>query len=178
MVIDLRHINKASSRIGMPFSSSADIFRELPAKATCLLVLDLLQSFFQLRVDPADQHLLAFICPAGKFRLKRCPMGQCNSQDSLQVHSRCLLIGLEHCLKIFDNILLYANDLTDLYRKGSRLLWNAVAKNWKFSLPKIQCSTKLEYCGYMLQVSPTGTVSTFPSTNCITDLIEIGRAHV
>ena len=51
-------------------------------------------------------------------------------------------------------------------------MWNAIAKNWRYSLSKIQCSNRFEYCGYQLQASPTGTVSTLPSTNCITDLIE------
>ena len=54
MVVDLRHVNQAAPRC-------AEIFRGLPSKATCLLVLDLLQSFFQLRVTPEDKHLLVYL---------------------------------------------------------------------------------------------------------------------
>ena len=99
-----------------------------------------------MHVDERDQHLLSFIVPNCKFVMKRAAMGEKNSGEALNSHSRCLLVGLEKHLKIFDNVPIHRMSINKLYEAGNRLLWNATRSNWKFSLSKAKCSANLTYC--------------------------------
>ena len=94
MVVDFRAINQNTYRVGIPFNSATDIWRQIPDEAAAFLSLDLVSSFFQLCVDKRDQHYLTFIVPDGKFYMKRAAIGEKNSGDTLNVHTRCLLVGL------------------------------------------------------------------------------------
>ena len=53
--------------MGIPFNSATDIWRQIPDEAAAFLSLNLISSFFQIRVDERDQHLLSFITPDGKY---------------------------------------------------------------------------------------------------------------
>ena len=118
MVFDFRHLSSWSTRVGYPFSSSESVLRSIPSKAKVFLSLDLLQSYFQLKVHQDDWELLVFILPSGKFIVCRAPMDHHGSGDDLNIASRCLLIGLEQAIKIMDDVLLAACSLKEAYLIG------------------------------------------------------------
>ena len=135
------------------------------------LLLHLQCSFFQLRVKQEYQKLLAFIVPCAKFILKRAAMGEKNSGDALNIHSRVLLIGLSSSWKIFNDILLNILSITNLYNSGSRLLWKTVSSNWKFSHYKADCGSTVTFCGYQLTATPENEVLINPSEDNLDALL-------
>ena len=56
LVVDFRGVNMGTDRVGIPFNSATQIWRQIPDQAAAFLSLDLVSSFFQIRVDERDQH--------------------------------------------------------------------------------------------------------------------------
>ena len=54
LVVDFRDINQGTFRMGIPFNSATDIWRQIPDEAAAFLSLDLVSSFFQIHVDERD----------------------------------------------------------------------------------------------------------------------------
>ena len=97
-------------------------------------------------------------------------MGDLNSGNNLNIHSRLLLLGLEGSLKIIDDFCLHGTTLDHLWTWASRLLHNACRMNWKFNPDKAQCASAMEFCGYTMKAAADLTVSILPSPNSIADL--------
>ena len=75
LVINFQGLNSQGTRIGYPFSSVQDIHAQIQNNMLFFIVLDLLNSYFQLRIAEESQPLLAFVCPFGKFVMCRVPQG-------------------------------------------------------------------------------------------------------
>merc|ERR1712106_239841 len=96
-------LNSKGKRIGYPFNSVQDIHAKIKNETLFFIVMDLINSYFQLRISKESQPLLAFICPYGKFIMQRVPQGWVSSGDHLNIETRILLQGLERSAKIVDD---------------------------------------------------------------------------
>nr|GEV24662.1 reverse transcriptase domain-containing protein [Tanacetum cinerariifolium] len=79
-----------------------------------LLILEaLLNSYFQIPVDPKDQEKTKFTCPYGTFAYKRMPFGLCNAPGTFQ---QCMMAifhdMIEQTMEVFmDDFLVFAFEL-------------------------------------------------------------------
>ena len=117
LVINFQGLNSRGTRIGYPFSSVQDVHAQIKNGTLFFIVMDLINSYFQLRIAEASQPLLAFICPFGKFVMTRVPQGWIASGDHLNIQTRILLQGLERCAKIVDNTILMPRTAVEAYQR-------------------------------------------------------------
>ena len=73
LVINFQGLNSQGTQIGYPFSSVQEIHSQVKNDTTFFIVLDLINSYFQLRIAKESQHLLRFVSSIGKFVMCRVP---------------------------------------------------------------------------------------------------------
>ena len=114
MCVDYRALNKSTVRDRFPLPLIEDLLNKL-AGATIFSKIDLKSGFWQMRVDPADEHKTAFVTPLGSFQFKVLPMGLSNAPSSFQ---RLMQHVLKDFLDIFvavylDDIVIYSKSVED-----------------------------------------------------------------
>ena len=92
-------------RIGLPFPSSEAIRKSILPDSKCYFTLDCFQGYHQIPIREADQDLLAFITPFGKFKYKRLPMGYSDSSDQFLMATDPIVAGVDRVDKSIDDVL-------------------------------------------------------------------------
>ena len=137
------------------------------------IVLDLINSYFQLRIAEESQPLLAFVCPFGKFVMRRVPQGWLAAGDHLNIETRIILQEIDRCAKIIDDTLLMPRTANEAYLMGSKICINAISRNFKFSQTKFKVAPVVQFAGLLLKAQPTGTVLIGPDPSRISDLLDL-----
>ena len=138
LVINFQGLNSQGTRIGYPFSSVQDIHSKIQNNTLFFIVMDLINSYFQLRIAEESQPLLAFVCPFGKYVMRRVPQGWLAAGDHLNIETRIILQGIDRCAKIIDDTLLMPRTANEAYLMGSKICINAISRNFKFSQTKFR----------------------------------------
>jgi len=75
--------------------------------------LDLRAGYWQVSVDPKDQHKTAFVTPSGLWEFERMPFGVSNGCATFQRAIEIVLSGLayETCLCYFDDVIIPSSNL-------------------------------------------------------------------
>ena len=127
MVINFKGLNSQGTRIGYPFSSVQEIHSQVKNDTKFFIVLDLINSYFQLCIAEESQHLLSFICPFGKFVMCPIPQGWLCAGDHLNIETHVILNGIDRAAKIIDDTLLMPRTANEAYVMGSKICVNAIS---------------------------------------------------
>ena len=170
LVVNFTGLNSCGDKIGYPFSSVQDIHAEIKEGTLLFICLDLINSFFQLRIHEDSQHLLCFVCPYGKFIMTRVPQGWISSMDHLNINTRVLLAGVDCSCKIVDDSLLMPKSASEAYFMAAKVLLAAISKNFRFSSEKIIIFPSVIFAGLALETFPNGEVSILPDPKRVENL--------
>ena len=121
LVTDYTKLNKFVHRPIHPFPSTHDIMQSIPHGQKLFAKLDAVHGYFQLALDEESSFLTTFLLPQGRFRYLRAPMGLNASSDEWCRHSDVAVEGLEWCMKIVDDIIIWATTpdvVTHQHRAG------------------------------------------------------------
>ena len=127
LVINFQGLNSQGTRIGYPFSSVQEIHSQVKNDTMFFIVLDLINSYFQLRIAKESQHLLSFVCPFGKFVMCCVPQGWVCAGNHLNIETCVILHGIDRAAKIIDDTLLMPRTANEAYLMGSKICINAIS---------------------------------------------------
>jgi len=83
MVLDFRTLNDKTISDAYPLLNIVDISNQL-GEARYFSVCDLASGFYQIKMDPADNHKTAFTIPFGHYEFDRMPFGLKNTSATFQ----------------------------------------------------------------------------------------------
>ena len=110
--IDYRKLNAVTKKDAHPLPRVDDLLDAL--QGSCMFrTLDLRSGYWQVSVDPQDQHKTAFVIPSGLWEFERMPFGVSNGCATFQRAIEIVLSGLtyETCLCYFDDVIVPSSDL-------------------------------------------------------------------
>ena len=122
LVINFKGLNAVGSRIWYPFLSAEEIHHKVHNGTAIFVALDLVNSYFQIRVKEECIPLLTFILQQCKFSMTTCDQGHHDVMDQLNVKTCQFLAGVDQAKKIIDDLLLMPRSLTDAYRDRALVL--------------------------------------------------------
>lgn len=177
LVTDFVHLNKFIQRPVHPFPAVKEILQAIPSTARVFAKLDAVQGYFQIALDKESSEYTTFILPSGRYKYLRAPMGLSPSNDEWCRSSDWLIEGLRWCKKIVDDILIWADDYPQLYRRLRTVLKRCREFNVTISLKKMEISNKLHFAGYVVfdgGIKPDpekiAAISDFPTPRSTTDV--------
>ena len=110
--IDYRKLNAVTKKDAHPLPRVDDLLDAL--QGSCMFsTLDLRSGYWQVSVDPQDQHKTAFVTPSGLWEFERMPFGVSNGCATFQRAIEIVLSGLtyETCLCYFDDVIVPSSNL-------------------------------------------------------------------
>lgn len=110
--IDYRKLNAVTQRDAHPLPRVDDLLDAL--QGSCMFsTLDLRSGYWQVSMDPSDQHKTAFVTPSGLWEFTRMPFGVSNGCATFQRAIEIVLSGLtyETCLCYFDDVIVPSSNL-------------------------------------------------------------------
>ena len=116
-------------------------------------VVDSTSSFFNHKLDQESSKLMTFKIPYGYYRYLRMPMGASLSSDIYQYNIDGHLEGIDHCVAIIDDIIIYGsdNDGTDHDKTVRNVMKKAQEVGMHFNPTKCQLrNTEVKFFGMML----------------------------
>ena len=139
LCLDPTHLNKWIIR---PHHSSKlvdDVLHKLNG-AKFFSVMDSTSSFFNHKLDEESSKLTTFGTPFGHYRYLRMPMGASLSSDIYQFKVDSHLEGIENCVAIADDIIIYGfkEDGSDHDRTVRKVLEKAKSVGMRFNPSKCQ----------------------------------------
>ena len=148
--------------------SCAEIIRRIPRKARFFCTIDAINGYFQIKLSSKSSKLTTFLLPWGKFRHCRCPQGCASSGDEWNIRSDAIIQGLLWCIKIIDDILIWAETLEELMERIRIVLNRCKELKITMSREKLHIGRKVKFAGYM--VSSTGFEPAPDQVKAIADL--------
>ena len=110
ITVDLSNLNRQVRRPTHPSPTPYDAVRRVDSSAKYFTTADALCGYWQMELAEEDQHLTTFITPYGRFRHCRGPMGFAATGDAFCLRGDRALQGIQQCVKVVDDILLYDED--------------------------------------------------------------------
>ena len=98
--------------------------------------LDAVHGYFQLALDEESSYLTTFLLPQGRFRYLRAPMGLNASSGEWCRHSDVAVEGLDWCMKIVDDIIIWATTNEEMCSRINTVLERCKAHNITISRKK------------------------------------------
>ena len=111
ITVDLIKLNSQVSRPTHPLPTPFTAVRSVDPKTKFFTTADVLCGYWQMELAEEDQPLTIFITSYGCFQHRRGPMGFAATGDAFCLRSDMVLQGLQNCIKVVDDILLYNEDL-------------------------------------------------------------------
>ena len=105
---------------------------------------------FQLALDEESSFLTTFLLPQGRFRYLRAPMGLNASSDEWCRHSDVAVEGLEWCMKIVDNIIIWATTPDEMWSRINIVLDRCKNHNITISRKKLEIGEEIEFAGHVI----------------------------
>ena len=150
LVTDFSHINKFIQRNVTPFASASDCIQMIPAGTRVFCSCDCLSGYFQIPLSEKASYLTTFLLPNGKFRYLSAPMGLSNSSDEFLSASDKAIAHLDFCIKLVDDILVYAKDEDELMDRVRQLMLALRAANITLSKKKLKISSSVKFAGSLI----------------------------
>lgn len=175
---DLSKLNAQVARPAHPSPTPFQAIRSISPQAKFFTTIDALCGYWQIPLAEEDQHLTTFITPYGRYRYRRGPMGFAATGDAFCLWGDKALQGIQNCIKVVDDILLWDEDyLTHLQRVDKVL---SRCKQFGITLNSdkfVLAAPEVSFCGYRLSkdgiAADPGKVSAiadFPTPANITDV--------
>ena len=141
LLCDLRLLNASIIQDRYMFASIEDLLRKLgeiqDGEETFYAVLDLKNSFFQIRLDEESKKLVGFsLGPGRSYRFARCPQGLSSSPTSLARLQERVFGSLDFVLRYADDFLVYGKSVEQLIDRLRQVFELAGKDNIRFALDK------------------------------------------
>nr|GEV48378.1 reverse transcriptase domain-containing protein [Tanacetum cinerariifolium] len=129
---------KATQKDHFPFPFMDQMLERL-AGNEYYCFLDGFSGYFQIPIDPRDQHKTTFTCPYGTFAYRRMPFGLCNAPGTFQ---RCMLAifhdMVEKTMEVFmDDFSVFGNSFENCLSRLDKMLQRCedtnLSLNWEKS---------------------------------------------
>ena len=79
--------------------------------------------YHSVPVAESDIHFLQFITPWGRYRYKKALKAYISSGNIYNYKTKQILVDMKNHLKIVDDLLIYATDIGDMYRRTVDLIY-------------------------------------------------------
>ena len=178
ITVDLTKLNSQVSRPTHPSPTPFAAIRSVDPKARYFTTADALCGYWQLHLAEEDQRLTTFITPYGRFQHCRGPMGFAAIGDAYCLRGDMALQGLQNCVKVVDDILMYDEDYPTHLRRIYDMLARCRANGITLNREKfVVAAPRVNFCGY--QLSDEGisadpekvtAIRDFPTPTNLTDL--------
>ena len=148
--IDPKFLNKALLRETHPIKTIEDVVTRVEG-SNYFTKLDANMGFFQIQLDYESQLLTTFGTPWGRYRYKRLPMGITSAPEIYQRKIEEVFENIENLANIYDDVLLYTNDLEKQCNVLQQTLEVARENNLTFRLSKCRfAQPEVDYTGFIL----------------------------
>ena len=127
-----------------------EILNSIEAGSKVFCVMDCVKGYFQVELDEESSRLTTMLLPWGRYRHKREPMGLSCSSDELCARSDKALEGIGGCLKLVDDILVFAPDIEMLQVRIKRVLQRCRDHGIMISQKKLRYGTSVEFAGHLV----------------------------
>lgn len=151
--IDPTDVNKNVLRRHYPLQTLEEIAAKI-AGATVFTKLDCKKGFWQIKLSERTQKYLTFATPWGRYSCIKLPFGLCSAPEIFQQIMTKLLTGIEKAEASMDDILIYANDKTDLNKTTEAVIRRI--NDAGLTLNKDKCvfgAEKIKFLGHVLSAS-------------------------
>lgn len=178
ITVDLTKLNSQISRPAHPAPTPFAAVRRVTPSARYFTTADALCGYWQLELDKKDRHLTTFITPFGRFKHCRGPMGFAATGDAYCLRGDTALQGMENCVKVVDDILLFDDNLPTHFQRIHQMLMRCREHGITLNKDKLAVAEpRVRFCGY--HISATGisagedrvsAIRDFPTPANLTDL--------
>ncbi|ROT75198.1 putative uncharacterized protein K02A2.6-like [Penaeus vannamei] len=149
ITVDLSHLNSQVSRPTHPSPTPFDAVRVTPS--WYFTKADALCGYWQLELAEEDQHLTTFITPYGRYKHRRGPMGFSVTGDAYCHRGDIALQGMQRCVKVVDDILLYDDDFKTHIQQVDQMLRRCRKNGITLNRDKfVIAAPSVSFCGYTI----------------------------
>jgi hypothetical protein len=159
--VDYRHLNAITIKNKYPMPIVEELLDELSG-AKWFTKLDMRSGYHQIRVQPADEHKIAFKTHSGHWEFKVMPFGLTNAPATFQASMNSIFEPLlRKCVLIFmDDILVYSPTL-EAHCDHLHEVFSLLQSNNLF-LKRSKCSlaqSSIEYLGHVISAQGVATAA-------------------
>ncbi|ROT77236.1 hypothetical protein C7M84_004131 [Penaeus vannamei] len=178
ITVDLSHLNSQVSRPTHPSPTPFDAVRRVTPSSRYFTKADALCGYWQLELAEEDQHLTSFITPYGRFKHRRGPMGFSATGDAYCRRGDIALQGMQRCVKVVDDILLYDDDFKTHIQQVDQMLRRCRKNGITLNRDKfVIAAPSVSFCGYTISnkgieadQDRVSAIRDFPTPANVTDL--------
>ncbi|KAK3104661.1 hypothetical protein FSP39_007335 [Pinctada imbricata] len=157
--VDYRKLNEVTVKDAYPLPLIQESLDHLSG-AKWFSTLDLCMGYWQVAVDPNDQHKTAFATRRGLFEFSVMPFGLCNAPATFQRLMESVLRGLqfETCLVYLDDIIVVGKSFEQMIENLTMVFSRLAQAGLKLKAKKCTLFAKeVEYLGHVISESGTAT---------------------
>ena len=177
LCVDLRQLNLASLRSPKPIPSTKDILSNLDPKLKVFAIVDCVAGYHQIEIAKESRNYTTFILESGRYRFLRSPMGLNTSGDAFCEATDRAFEHREGTVKLVDDGLTGAKDLTQLRDRMRELLNSCREYNIILSKKKFTIGIRVKFAGHIVGYDGTKpdpekiqAIQDFPSPKSITEV--------
>ncbi|XP_050705813.1 uncharacterized protein LOC126991118 [Eriocheir sinensis] len=154
ITVDLTKLNSQVSRSAHPAPTPFAAVRRVNPSARYFTTADALCGYWQMELDEKDRHLTTFITPFGRFRHCRGPMSFAATGDAYCLRGDMALQGMENCVKVVNDILLFDDDLPKHVQRIRQRLIRCREHGITLNKDKFAVAEpRVRFCGYDLSAT-------------------------
>ncbi|XP_068230979.1 uncharacterized protein [Palaemon carinicauda] len=178
ITVDLTKLNSQVSRPAHPSPTPYTAIRSVDRKSRFFTTADALYGYWQMELAEEDRHLTTFITPYGRFIHCRGPMGFAATGDAFCLRGDMALQGVQNCVKVIDDLLLYDEDYVTHLQRIHEVLTRC--RKFGITLNKdkfVVAAPSVNFCGYTLSGDgisadhqKVSAIKDFPTPANLTDL--------
>ncbi|XP_069985567.1 uncharacterized protein [Penaeus vannamei] len=166
------------SRPTHPSPTPFDAVRRVTPSSRYFTKVDDLCGYWQLELAEEDQHLTTFITPYGRYKHRRGPMGFSATGDTYCSRGDIALQGMQRCVKVVDDILLYDDDFKTHIQQVDQMLRRCRKNGITLNRDKfVIAAPSVSFCGYTISnkgieadQDRVSAIRDFPTPANVTDL--------
>ena len=155
LVLDNRRQNQFLERDPYPFQSPKELAKSLTPTASVFIVVDLWKGYYQCPLHEDDQLDTTFMVhEMGCYKFLRAPQGCALSGDHFNKVTESLVEGIQGCIKLIDDILIFGQSIDEAFKSFEELLKRCKDKQFTLHPKKLQIGRKVAFAGYV--ITPQG----------------------
>jgi len=151
ITVDLSHLNSQVSRPTHPSPTPFDAVRRVTPSSRYFTKADALCGYWQLELAEEDQHLTTFITPYRRYKHRRGLMGFSATGDAYCRRGDIALQGMQRCVKVVDDILLYDDDFKTHIQQVDQMLRRCRKNGITLNRDKfVIAAPSVSFCSYTI----------------------------